>query len=181
MAALGSYTEAMDDTLRGSRWIEGLIFGSSALFILVLALSAFYDPSIRLLHFFQALIYVAVMILSRRQSAWGYGAGCIIAAFWNWTNLVHTTFIKAGLRELSRLIQTGNFKRPDLLIAVFAATAHLVLIGSCVSGYFRISSRASRESVKFWTGGLLAVGYFAGIIILFGPQYVPLLRRVFGI
>lgn len=173
--------EVMNQTIRRVSWIDWLIFASSVLFILVLALSAFYDPSIRVLHLFQALIYVAVILLTRRGSAWGYGAGSIMATLWNWTNLVHTTFIKVGLVQLSNLLQTGHINRPDLLIAVFAAAAHFVLIGSCVIGYFRIRPRGRWEPVKFWAGGLAAISYFAGIIFVFGPQYVSLLRRVFGI
>ena len=63
--------EVMNQTIRRVSWIDWLIFASSVLFILVLALSAFYDPSIRVLHLFQALIYVAVILLTRRGSAWG--------------------------------------------------------------------------------------------------------------
>lgn len=171
----------MDDTRSRKPWLEWLIVGSCVVFIFILTLSAVYDRSIRVLHALQALIYVAVVILALRRSAWGYGAGCIIAVFWNWTNIVHTTFIANGLHELARTLQTGRVSRPDQLIAVVAAAAHFVLIGSCLVGYFRIKPRGSWEPVKFLAGGFIAVGYFAGIIIVFGPQYIPLLRRVFGI
>jgi len=70
---------------------------------------------------------------------------------------------------------------PLQLIAVVAAAAHFALIGLCLAGYFRIKPRGSWEPVKFLAGGFIAVGYFAGIIIVFGPQYIPLLGRVFGI
>ena len=171
----------MGETRSGDPWLTWLIVGSCAVFIFILALAAVYDRPIRLLHAFQALIYVAVVIMARRRSAWGYGAGCLIAAFWNWTNLVHTTFIANGLQELNRALHTGQVRRPDQLIAVFAAAAHFILIGACVVGYSRIKSTGSWEPMKFLGGGLLAIGYFAGIVVLFGPQYVPLLRRVFGI
>jgi len=171
----------MDDTRSRNSWLEWLIVGSCVAFIFILTLSAVYDRSIRVLHAFQALIYVAVVILALRRSAWGYGAGCIIAVFWNWTNIVYTTFIANGLRELAHALQTGRVGRPDQLIAVVAAAAHFVLIGSCLVGYFRIKSRGSWEPVKFFAGGVIAVSYFAGIIILFGRQYIPLLRRTFGI
>ena len=171
----------MDDTRRRTLRLEWLIIGSCAVFIFILVLSAVYDPSIRVLHAFQALIYVAIVILALRRNAWGYGAGCIIAVFWNWTNIVYTTFIANGLRELAHALQTGRVGRPDQLIAVVAAAAHFVLIGSCLVGYFRIKPRGSLGPLKFFAGGLIAVGYFVGIIIVFGPQYIPLLRRVFGI
>ena len=171
----------MSDTRSRASRLGWLIVGSCAVFIFILALSAVYDRSIRVLHAFQALIYVAVVTLALRRSAWGYGAGCIIAVFWNWTNIIHTTFIANGLRELAHAIQTGRVNRPDQLIAVVAAAAHFALIGACLAGYFRIKPRGSWEPMKFFAGGLIAVGYFAGIVILFGPQYIPLLRRVFRI
>jgi hypothetical protein len=171
----------MGDTTKLDAWIKWLMIASCVVFILVLAVSAVFEASIRVVHVFQALIYVAVVILAGTRSAWGYGAGCFIAAFWNWTNLVHTTFIANGISELSHSFQTGQIQRPDQLIAVLAAAAHFVLIGSCLAGYVQIKPKTRWDSVKFLGGGLLAIGYFAGIIIAFGPQYVPLLRSVFGI
>ena len=109
-------TAAADATrTKGDLWLKWLIISSCVVFILVLALSAVFEPSIRLLHAFQALIYVAVIILAVRHNAWGYGAGCLIAAFWNWLNLVHTTFIANGVRELSRALQTGRCRIPTNL------------------------------------------------------------------
>jgi len=163
------------------RWIYRAIVSSAVLFIFILALAAVFDPTIRWLHLFQALIYVAVIFLAGERSAWGYGAGCIIAAFWNWTNFAHTQFISAGWGELVRLLKTGQITRPDLLIAVFAALAHFVLIGACIAGYWRMSRGDGRNPIRFVAGGVFAVASFAGMIILFGPQYVPLLRRVFGL
>jgi hypothetical protein len=161
--------------------VEWLIFVSSAVFIVILALAAVFDPSIRVLHVLEAFIYIVVIMLARKRSAWGYGAGFAFAAFWNWTNLVHTTFIKAGVIELMRWMQTGYLGRPDLLIAVPAAAAHFVLIGACVAGYYWLRPRTLRETTQFWAGGLLSVGYFVVIILLTGAQYIPLLKRVFGL
>ena len=161
--------------------VEQLIVASSVTFIVILALAAVFDPSIRVLHFLEAFIYVAVIVLARRKSAWGYGAGCLFAAFWNWVNLVHTTFIKAGVLELARLLQTGHLRRPDLFIAVFAAAAHFVLIGACLVAYFQLRPRSFRDVVKFWLGGVLAIAYLVVIIVFTGPQYIPLMKRVFRI
>lgn len=172
----------MGKALQRDLWIDWLIVASCGVEILVLGLSAVYDPSIRVLHVFQAAIYVAVVILARRRSPWGYGAGCFIAAFWNWTNpnLVHTTFIANGVRELLR---TGHLTRDaDQLIAVVvAASAHFILIAACLLGYARIRPKGAWAPLRFLGGGLLAIGYFGGIIVLFGPQYLPLLLRVLGI
>jgi hypothetical protein len=100
------------------------------------------------------LIYFAVIALTRRNSAWGYGAGCIISVFWNYINLFVTTFIKAGVEQLLELRQTGRLKRPDLALSLIAAGGNFLLIIAC---------------------------YFVATIITTGPQYIDLLRRVFGL
>jgi hypothetical protein len=147
-------------------------------FILALIVSAIFDPPIRLLHGLQALIYIAVIAGARRENPWAYGAGCFIAAFWNYTNLFVTTFISAGLHQTWLLLRTGHLRRPDLLIAVIAAAGHFLLIAACIAGLLRLRP-GLLQWARFAAGGVLAVGYFALIIIATGPQYIPLLRRVF--
>ncbi len=161
-------------------WINVSILAGAGFFIFALFLSAFFDPKIRVLHTLQALIYVAVIVLTRKNIAWGFGAGCIIAAFWNYTNLFVTTFVKAGLQQLLSLLRTGQLRRPDLLVAVIAAGAHFLLIIACLAGFLRTRPTARRWA-EFMGGGVLAVGYFAAIIITTGPQYIGLMKRVFGL
>jgi hypothetical protein len=159
-------------------WINASILAGAGFFIFALFLSAVFDPRIRVLHALQALIYVAVIVLTRMQSAWGFGAGCIIAAFWNYINLFVTTFIKAGVQQFSILLRTGELPRPDLLIAVVAAAGHFLLVVACLAGFLRTRPELRRWG-QFAGGGVIAVGYFALIIITTGPQYVGLLKRVF--
>jgi hypothetical protein len=66
------------------RWIAIAIPASSSFFILALFIAACVVPSLRLLHALQALIYVAVIFLTRRKSPWGFGVGRIIGVFWNY-------------------------------------------------------------------------------------------------
>ncbi|MDR3698656.1 MAG: hypothetical protein P4L56_03415 [Candidatus Sulfopaludibacter sp.] len=119
-----------------------------------------------------------VILLTRRRNAWGFGAGFTIAAFWNYTNLFVTIFIKAGLHQFSILLGTGHLHRPDLLIAVVAAAGHFLMMVACLAGFL-----CGRPDVRRWgqfaSGGMLAVGYFALIILTTGPQYIGLLKRVF--
>lgn len=65
--------------------IKWLIVGSSFVFILVLALSAVFEASIRVPHTFQALIYVAVIILAVKRSPLGI-----------WRRLFHGRFLEVG-------------------------------------------------------------------------------------
>ena len=165
---------------RNARWVDWSILTGAGFFIFALALSAVFDPTIRSLHALQALIYIAVIVLSRRQNAWGFGAGCLIAAFWNYVNLFVTTFIKAGVDQLTTLLTTGTLPRPDLAIALVAAAGHFMMIVACVAGV--LATRPDRRQwARFVAGGVAAVAYLVAIIYVSGPQYIPLVKRVFGL
>ncbi len=161
-------------------WISVCIRVGAGFFIFALVLSAVFDPKIRLLHALQALIYVAVIVLTRRENAWGFGAGFFIGSLWNYTNLFVTTFVRAGMTQLILLLRTGHLHRPDLLVSVVAAGGHFLLLIACAAGWLRMRP-GLRQVGEFVGGGALAVAYFVVIILTTGPQYVPLLRRVFRV
>lgn len=166
------------DSTKPPRWIWIVILIGSGLFVFALILSAVFDPGIRLLHALQALIYVAVIVLARRNSSWGFGAGAIIATFWNYINLFVTTFIKSGAQQLWLSLQSGHLQRPDLVLALAAGLGHFLLIIACVAGFLR-SRPDLRRWGQFLAGGVLSVAYFILIIVTTGPQYIPLLKRTF--
>lgn len=161
-------------------WIFALIVLGAGFFIFALLLSAVYDPKIRILHVLQALIYFAVIVLASKNNAWGFGAGCVIATFWNYSNLFVTHFIQAGVQQLVAWAATGSLRRPDLLVAVIAAAGHFLIIMGCAAGFIRLRPRV-REWAQFAAGGALAIGYFVLIIVTAGPQYIGLMKRVFRI
>jgi hypothetical protein len=53
------------------------------MFVLGFTIAAVFAPEWRVLHVLQAIIYVAVVAMARRKSAWGFGAGLAVAVFWN--------------------------------------------------------------------------------------------------
>ena len=91
-----------------------------------------------------------------------------------------TTFIRAGVDQLLVLLHTGRIERPDLALSVIAATGHFLLIAACLVGFLR-NRRKAREWGQFVGGGVIAVAYFIAIIATVGPQYMGLIRRVFGL
>jgi hypothetical protein len=163
------------------QWVFPTIAANSVLFIIILFVSALWEPAIRILHFFQALIYVAVIWLCARRSAWGYGAGTLIAGFWNWVNIYITTFISSGLQQLELLFQTGHIKAPDQLIGAIAGLAHFILIGVCLTGYFRLKERNWKTVLQFWGGGVIAIAYLISIILIFGKQFIWILKEFFAL
>jgi len=139
------------------------------LFILALVFSAVFVPQLRLLHLFQALIYVAVIVLTRRNSPWGFGVGVIIPAAWNCLNLFVTHLFQAGAGEFWSLLSTGHVSRPDTLMVMIGGVAHFVLIIACMAGFLQLRPRMKQWG-QFFGGGLLALAYFALIIVTTAPR-----------
>jgi hypothetical protein len=154
------------------RSIHRFIYVSAAIFILILQLTGWMEPSIRTLHMGQSAIYVVIIVLCAKRKLAGYGAGIGIATFWNAGNLFVTNFIKSGWTVLVHLMRTGNDSHAEMIVAPLAAAAHFVLIGACIAAYLT-------KPAKQWTDGLILVGSaFAAIFAFFwlvhtwGPQYL---------
>jgi hypothetical protein len=152
-----------------SRWVHGSILVGVGLFILALTLSAIFVPQLRLLHLFQSLIYVAVVVLARRNSAWGFGAGAIIAICWNGLNLFVTHLFQAGAGQFWSLLRTGHVSRPDTLMVMVGGMAHFLLIIACMTGFLQLRPGMKRWG-QFFAGGLLALAYLLLIVVTTAPH-----------
>jgi hypothetical protein len=153
----------------GTRWTFVLISIGVGVFILALTLSAVFVPQLRLLHLFQALIYVAVIVLTKRNSQWGFGVGVIIPAAWNCLNLFVTHLFQAGAGQLWSLVRTGHLSRPDTLMVMIGSVAHFLLIIACMTGFIQLRPRMKQWG-QFFAGGFLALAYFALIVFITAPH-----------
>ena len=141
----------------------------AGLFVIALAASAFVVPQLRLLHFLQALIYVAVVILARRNSAWGLGAGLTIAVVWNSLNLFVTHLMQAGALEFWSFLRTGQVKRPDTMMVPLGGLGHFILIAACLVALHHHRADDKKWS-KFIGGGALTLAYLVLIVAVARPR-----------
>ena len=65
----------------------GLAFAGGLTFIAVLYFSAYWEPSIRWLHFLQSWMYIVSLVLLLRGSKWGCFLGAAAAFFWDYANV----------------------------------------------------------------------------------------------
>jgi hypothetical protein len=157
---------------REPSWVFPVIATSSGYFICLLVLAMFFDPSVRVLHPFQALIYVAIIYLAQRRSAYGFGAGCIIAAFWDYIFLV-------GARKDVWSFLTGRTGGIFIPLQLSGVVAHFLLFAACIVGFQCLSFH--RRWAAFVTGGATAVGVLIALIYMFRPQSVAILKACFGL
>ena len=157
---------------------EWLILIGAAIFIFILWLSAYYDPSIRWLHFFQSWMYIAAIILSLRHSRWGYFIGISAGLFWDYANVFVTTFLKAGILEIARAIHTGDLAHPDLAIAVPAWTGNLLLVLGSLWAYSRLSKKSAGDALRFLIAFALCTAFLYVDIAVCQPRYLSLFPRL---
>lgn len=154
-----------------------LIVAGAGTFVGVLWLSAYWEPDIRWLHFFQSWMYAAAVILALRGSRWGYFAGVSAAAFWNYTTVFVNTFLPSGLRWLAASIRSGELKRPDQIIAVPGWIGNLLLIVGCVWAYAKLRDKRTGDIARLVLAFVLTTGFFAAAIAICQPRYLPLFAR----
>jgi hypothetical protein len=152
----------------------------AALFVVVLAISAYWDPRIRVLHVFEAIPYIVSGGLCVRRRPFGYALGAASGAFWLWIAGFHTTFVRNGFERMSMLIRTGTIDRLDQLIAAPAAIATGGLVVFSLLGYVRLPAKSRRDAVVWAAAVAVVPAFFWIIFVAFAPQYLPILYRAFG-
>lgn len=155
---------------------EWLILAGSCGFIFVLALSAYYEADIRWLHFFQAWMYIATIVLALRRNRWGYFIGFSAALLWDYSSVFVTTFFVNGLQVLSALVRTGQLSRPDLLIAVPAWFSNVFVILGCAWAYSRHATKSAADLGRLAVAFILTNGFFVLDIALFQPRYLAIFK-----
>jgi hypothetical protein len=174
-------TVAMAQHPTNSSWINVGILVGSGIFVFGLIVSAVFAPQWRALHALQSLIYVALVVMTRRRSAYGFGAGVGIAVFWNSLGIFATTMMQEAVQQLWAAIRDGSLPQPDLLLQLLAFGGHVLIIIACIVGFSRARPSA-REWGRFVAGAGLAIGYLVAIVFAVGPPTaVTLFRRVFGL
>ena len=141
----------------------------AGLFLVALAVSAVAVPELRPLHFFQALIYVAVVILSRRNNVFALGAGFTIAVAWNCLEFFGPHLIQAGAVMFWSFLHTGQVQHLETLMVPIGGIGHFILMIACPTALIH-QTTDTKKWWKFIAGGVLVLGYFALIVAIARPR-----------
>jgi hypothetical protein len=158
-----------DDRLAGSHSAQLWTYIGAGLFLVALLVSAIVVPDLRVLHSIQAVIYIAVIVLARRNSPWGYGAGFGVAIVWNAMNLFLTHLIQTGAGAFWLSLRTGRVQQLVPMMVTLGGIGHFILIASAL---FAVACRnaESRKWLKFAGGGVVSIGYLVLLFALFRPH-----------
>ena len=163
-----------------ARWVDRSILVGSLIFMSGLAISAYFGPQWRVLHVIQGSIYVVVILMTRRQSTWGFGAGALLATFWNCLVLFRSPVGTQALTAIETVLRGGP-PDPSTLIQLLAACGHFLIIGACVAGFLRLRP-TGRQWGEFVGGGVLAIGFLLVMAFTVGPPEAAVhLKQAFGL
>lgn len=140
-----------------------------ALFLVALIVSASVMPQLRLLHLLQALLYVAIVVLAYRNSAWGFGAGATMAVAWNSLNLFVTHLMEVGALSFWHLVRTGRVEGLVPMMVALGGIAHFILLAACLAAVFQQRSEPHKWW-KFMGGGLISIAYLVLIVLIANPR-----------
>ena len=152
-----------------SPWTRVWIPIGAAVFVVALIVSAWAVPQLRPLHFLQALIYVAVVILASQNNALGFGAGVTVAVAWNCLNLLVTHLIQEGAVAFWSFLHTGRLRRVDTIMVTLGGIGHFILILSCLAAVLQQPSER-KKWLRFVAGGVAALAYLVLIVAIARPR-----------
>jgi hypothetical protein len=141
----------------------------AGLFLVALAVSAVPLPELRPLHFLQALIYVAVVILARRNNVFALGAGFTISVAWNCLEFFGPHLIQVGAVMFWSFLHTGQVQHLETMMVPIGGIGHLILIVACLTALFH-QRTDSKKWWRFVAGGVSVLGYFALIVAVARPR-----------
>lgn len=162
-------TEMNDGSVNQSSVTRVWIPIGAGLFLVALAVSAVAVPELRPLHFLQALIYVAVVILARRNNVFALGAGFTIAVAWNCLEFFGPHLIQAGAVMFWSFLHTGQVQHLETMMVPIGGIGHFILIIACLTALSHQTTDTNRWW-KFLAGGALVLGYFALIVAIARPR-----------
>jgi hypothetical protein len=167
-------------SLRRGHVIDALAAGCAVAFIVILAIAAYWDRTIRVLHGFESLPYIVAAVLCLRQRKFGYMLGAAGGAFWLWMAGTLTTFVRNGFERVAMLLHSGHVDRPDILIAAPAAVVTGGLVLFSLWGYSRTRNKSWSDLGLFAVATGAVSGFFMAIFAAFAPQYLGMFRHLFG-
>jgi len=144
----------------------------SALQVICFLLLSHLEPEFFLLHFYQTIIYLAILImLFYMEDRWAYMIGIVAPAVW----LVLTFasgLLGGAARQILQLGHGRSLTNPVSFLAAITAILGLLMIAACSRRWMREYSGLGKSlSTLVVTFGIVAVYY--GILVVWFWHIIP--------
>lgn len=130
------------------------------------------EPDFFLLHFYQTIIYLAILImLFYMEDRWAYMIGILAPAVWLLMSFA-TGLLGGAARQILQLGSHHTLTNPVSFLAAVAALLSILMIAACTRRWFKeyvgLGKSLSTFAISF---GIVAVYY--GILIVWFWHMIP--------
>jgi len=131
------------------------------------------DPDFFLLHFYQTIIYLAILImLFYMEDRWAYMIGIVAPAMWLLISFA-SGLLGGAVRQIVQLGRGHSLTNPVSFLAAVAALLSLLTIAACTRRWFKEYVGLGKSLSTFAvTLGIVAVYY--GILVVWFWHMIPL-------
>jgi len=148
---------------------RGIATLAGALMMCFLLLSHF-EPEFFLLHFYQSLIYlVIILMLFYFEDHWAYMLGILAPA--TWLLLTYATGVLGGaLRQVSRLMHAQQPSSAVSMMAAITAVLAILMIIFCAYRWKREYAGMGKGTNTFLVSLGIVIAYYAILVVWFWRQ-----------
>lgn len=136
-----------------------------------------YETQFLMVHFFEALIYlIMILLFFYFEDRFGYALGVFVPGVWILLQFLTTGRVQAGFRQLGRVLSFRSVDSPvSLLAAIITLTGLLLIVLSAMALRREVAGTPYLRS-SLIVGGVITVAYYGIVYFLFIRTFQP----VFG-
>jgi hypothetical protein len=159
------------DTMRPYREIAAL----AGLQVICFLFLSHLEPNFFLLHFYQTVVYLAILImLFYMEDRWAYMIGIIAPAIWLLMTFA-SGLLGGALRQVLLLGRGQRPTNPVSLLAAVTALLSVLMIAVCTRRWMKEYSGLGKSATTFAISlGIVAVYY--GILVIWFWHMIPFLK-----
>lgn len=144
----------------------------SGLQILCFLLLSHLEPNFFLLHFYQTIVYLAILImLFYMEDRWAYMIGIIAPAVWL-LMIFATGLLNAGIRQVVWLTRGRELDNPVSFLAAVSAVFGVLMIAACVRRWLKEYAGLGK-SLSTFAFSLGAVVIYYGVLVVWFWRMFP--------
>ena len=135
--------------------------------ILCFLLLSHLEPSFFLLHFYQTIVYLAILImLFYMEDRWAYMIGIVAPALWLVMTFA-TGLLQGALRQLLQLSEGKGLSNMVSFLAAISAILSILMIWACSRRWIREYAGLGKTIVTFGVSSAIVVAYYAIMVVWF--------------
>ena len=149
-----------------------VIAALAGLQILTFLLLSHLEPNFFLLHFYQTIVYLAILImLFYMEDRWAYMIGMVAPAVW--LVMTFATGLLAGaIRQLLFVGEGKGLSNPVSFLAAVTAILSMLMIWACARRWIKEYAGLGKTVVTFGVSSAIVAAYY-GILVVWFWRMIP--------